>query len=186
MGWEMNRRKLLETATPIIEEIAEKRKTCGFAYLTPKDISQEIWCICLRALAKYNSKEGELRNYLNCCVSNGLKNLRRDRYYRLPPNNVDVGGDIQSRINLVNAIPLGGGDICQTNEYTLTGLSDWDPCSPLIEQEHVELVRSQLSPELQVTFDKVLDGESVSKSCLHGLLRAVNRVVKQHRDNKDA
>ena len=137
------------------------------------------------ALRYYSRSKGGLENYLNRCVSNGLKNLRRDRYYRIPRNNLDLTGETQSRINLVNALPLGGGDIRGPEESeSLCGLPSWDPAGAMVDQEQIELVKSKLTPKRQTDFARVLAGERIPKPRLDQLLRSVKRIVKGLKDGE--
>ena len=181
------RPKLLAEAKPIIEKIADAKKRNGkFAYFVGDDVFQEVWHICLRALARYDSTKGNLENYLNRCVSNGIKNLRRDRYYRLPPDNLDLTGETQTRINLINALPLGGGDIAKAGQVLCTTEPEWDPAQSLMDTEQIELVRSKLSPHRRADFERILAGERVPKPKFDLVIRAVKRIVRAQRDDENA
>jgi hypothetical protein len=56
---------ILDDAYPVIERLAKLRSANGsFAYYTSKDVYQEVWCMCLEALDRYDPEIGPIENYL--------------------------------------------------------------------------------------------------------------------------
>jgi len=79
----MDRNALYEKHYDTIEELAELNKNKTFIFFTEEDIMQEVRIICLSALEKFDEDKSSVRTYLSRCVSNRLKNLKRDKYFRL-------------------------------------------------------------------------------------------------------
>ncbi len=104
-------KKLLEQATPIINQIVKHKRRHKFAYFTREDISQEVWKLALQALRRYRPSRGPLEHYLRVAVNNRLRNLKRDRNFRPDPANPRRTRQIRTRIGLVNALPLGTRDV---------------------------------------------------------------------------
>lgn len=158
-----SKKQLLKEARPIIEAIAErKRRTGAFAYFQGDDIAQEVWCICLRAIEEYDATKGKLEHYLARCVENRLKNLRRDRYFRPPNDNLDKNGETRDRINIVNALPLGGGDIAEGGSALCSSMQRTQPHDVLMAQELREQIEARLPEEVLPDFQRMLDGDRLS------------------------
>ena len=79
----MDRNALYEKHYDTIEELAELNRNKTFIFFTEEDIMQEVRIICLKALEKFDEEKSSVRTYLSRCVSNQLKNLKRDKYFRL-------------------------------------------------------------------------------------------------------
>ena len=53
--------EILDEAYPIIERLAKSRSANGaFAYYGNNDVHQEIWCMCLEALDRYDPTIGPM------------------------------------------------------------------------------------------------------------------------------
>jgi hypothetical protein len=165
----MNKKELLKIATPIIKKIANHRKNSTFAYYEDKDIAQEIWVFCLEALQRFDANraqniptEDQIEHFLNCHVSNRLKNLMRDKYFR-PEKDPLQQRHSQVRINLINALPL---DFCGAdNDGTLLSgsCSSYDPISHLITEELKSHILAKLPDNLKESFQSLVNGNKVNK-----------------------
>lgn len=166
------KKQLLNEARPIIEAIAErKRRTGAFAYFQGDDIAQEVWLICLRAVGEYDSTKGKLENYLARCVENRLKNLRRDRYFRPPAGSIDKNGQTRDRINIVNALPLGYGDIVSKRNS--------QPDENMAAEELRGQIESRLHEEILPDFQRMLDGERVTGARAERVRDAVTAALEE-------
>lgn len=172
-------KELLEQARPIIESIAEsKKRTASFAYFTGDDIAQEVWCICLRAIDEYDATKGKLENYLRRCVENRLKNLRRDRYFRPPSENLDRNGETRDRINIVNALPLSGGDVGGHGPFSSESSRGLEPHAILAAKELRAQIASRLPEPVLGDFRRMLEGEKLTMGRVERVRAAVARVLE--------
>lgn len=170
---------LLEQARHIIERIALTRSKNGaFAYYQGTDIAQEVWTMCLDALANYKPSKGTLENFLNVHVANRLKNLRRDRYFR--PNKKSKTGRTRTRINLINAISLDGREAA--NNSRPLGSSGYapEPHEELAATELLAYLREGLSAECRRDLEIVLSGGKLPRDCLLLLRCEVTRLVEEY------
>lgn len=175
--------ELLEEATPTINKIAKvkKRNDC-FAYYTEDDIHQEVWILCLDALKRYKSTIAKLENFLNNHVTNRIKNLKRDKYFR-PDAEVSETGPARIRMNLVNALPIGDGDLIGYNGSLLSGSRmSIDPLKNLIADELSEYILSRLTSDLAISFYLVTHGNKLRKPMLEELQEAVANILKEKED----
>jgi len=175
--------ELLEEATPIINKIARvKKKNDCFAYYTEDDIHQEVWILCLDALKRYKSTIAKLENFLNNHVTNRIKNLKRDKYFR-PDAQVSETGPARTRMNLVNALPIGDGDLIENNGSLLSGSKmSIDPSKHLIADELSDYILNRLSPDLAISFYLVTHGNKLRKPMLEELQVAVRDILKEKKN----
>jgi len=170
---------LLDEAYPIIQRIATiRRKNGAFAYYTGDDVSQEVWLMCLDAVERYDPSIGPLENYLVSHVSNRLKNLKRDKYFR-PGSDVETSGHAHVRINLINALPLDSGNADSGGVVLGSSSIDADPLGRAICNETLEYLRSNLSGELLVAFDNLVSGNKVRKALIDSVRTEVARLLTE-------
>ena len=158
---------MVEMATPTINKIAGECKNSSFAYFTQDDIFQEVWRICLEALPKYDHSRNKLENFLRTCVSNRLRNLKRDKYFR-PDRGFDPTGrrGVNDRIGIVNAIPIG---ICNvSNKDNMLAASSQTSCPPdpkseLIAKDMETYIVDNLTGRKRENFLRLLNGEHLSQ-----------------------
>jgi DNA-directed RNA polymerase specialized sigma24 family protein len=162
-----------------VEKIAKIKRIQKFAYFTGNDIMQEVWVICLKALEHYKSQNGNLENYLNRCVNNRLKNLKRDRYFRLIPEGAPNAHHMQTRINLMNALPLGRGDINQNDRVLGSASASKDPSSRMVEMELNEFIEARLEGQMLKDFKKLRSGGKVLKDSSLILEEEVRQLIKE-------
>ncbi len=171
--------KLLAEASPIIEKIAARMRGQTFAYFEADDVAQEVRIICLRVLNKYNPQAGLLENYLQKCVTNRLKNLKRDRYFR--PTLGEANG-ARNRINIVNALPLGGGDIPPSLEGRPMGSASFgsDPLQNLVMAEMETYLNEHLAEEDRTDLERLRSGERLAGPRVDQLRGAVRAILEQY------
>ncbi len=174
---EKQRARLRKRAAPVIDKIVERCRAQPFAYFTEDDIRQEIHVICLSAIEHYCPSKGPLENYLQRCVTNRLKNLRRDKYFRPPRNNLDVNGETRDRINLVNALPLGGGDVPENGEATCSSYGRTSPDERAERNEQIALLEAELPENLLADFQRIRAGESLPAGRVQRVIAAARRIV---------
>lgn len=176
-------KRLINQATPIIEKIAKSRKTKDyFAYYTPEDIYQEVWLLCLEALPRYEKKLGELEHFLNKHISNRLKNLKRDKYFRIDNNTSKEL--LNTRINLVNAIPIGDNNLSGIRKIFISDDDNRDPIDYIIEKELKEYIYEKLSIEYRHLFKILINGQKINKNNLQKLRHEVLMILKEIEDNE--
>lgn len=176
------RQEILEDAYPIIQRLANNRSTNGaFAYYENSDVFQEVWALCLEALERYDPTIGPIENYLVRHVTNRLKNLRRDKYFR-PGSDISSSGLARVRMNLVNALPLDGGDVA--NQGMLLGSTpiNIDPVDHILCEETLDYIRERLSEELLESFNDLIGNNKVRSPLVEEIQQAVAAILSE-RDN---
>ena len=165
--------ELLKEAYPIIEKLSSSRSRNGaFAYYENKDVSQEIWCMCLEALANYDPSIGPIENFLVTHTTNRLKNLKRDKYFR--PGTDAVGSGLANiRINLVNALPINEDQVSFSPE----------PLGMIAHEETIEYIREKLPDELKESFDQLLGKNKINKVSLTQIRHLVLNILAEMNDH---
>lgn len=165
----------------MIQEIANQRKNShAFAHYTIEDIQQEIWVMCLDALSRYNPETGPLKHFLNSHVSNRLKNLKRDRYFR-PGHCIATSGAAKTRMNLVNALPLDHSDIPKQGFVFGGAEVEPDPHIQLIADETRDYITDRLPPDMKPIFFAILSGATIRKPIIDKF-RKIVVVILEERD----
>lgn len=79
----MTRAEMME----VIHKVAKNHRNKDFGYFTKEDIEQEVWLIALDRMGDFQPKRGtqkdekkSFEHWINCVVSNRLKNLYRNKY----------------------------------------------------------------------------------------------------------
>lgn len=153
--------EILDAAYPVIERLATSRSSNGaFAYYENGDVYQEIWRMCLEALKRYDPMIGPIENYLVRHVTNRLKNLKRDSYFR-PGFDASSSGLARTRMNLVNALPLGGGDIAEQGILLGSTPVNIDPIDYLLCNETLIYIRERLPEHLSESFEDLISNNHV-------------------------
>lgn len=167
----------MKQAESIIHKIAKSRKQKHkFAYFDPSDIYQEIWVLCLDALSRYRPECGELEHYLNSHVTNRLKNLKRDKYFRPDINNQHL---TQNRINLVNAIGIDNVKISEKTKFLVSSSPSPDPFLSLEAKDLEEIIIDSLPTSLVEHFKDLLTGKKIKKNILQEIRGWVSLILKE-------
>lgn len=177
--------KILNEAYPIIERLAKARSSRGaFAYYESSDIYQEVWRMCLQALERYDSKIGPIENYLVRHVTNRLKNLKRDNYFR-PGSDAVTSGLARTRINLVNALPLEGGDIAEQINLVSTSPMGAEPIDYIVCEETLIYIKEKLPDELQQPFEDLMGNNKLRCPVVQEIRQAVAEILSEREDNDE-
>ena len=176
------RKEILDEAYPIIENIAKSRSSRGsFAYYENCDVFQEVWSMCLEAMERYDPEIGPIENYLTRHVSNRIKNLKRDKYFR-PGFNISTSGMAKTRMNLVNALPIDGGDIAEQGTLLCSSPLGTDPVDHLLCTETLEYIREKLPENLSESFEALISNNKVRSPLLDDVRQKVAEILSD-RDN---
>ncbi len=175
-------KEILDDAYPIIERLAKSRSANGsFAYYENKDVYQEVWCMCLEALDRYNPLIGPIENYLVRHVTNRLKNLKRDKYFR-PGSDVSTSGLARTRMNLVNALPFGYGDIAEQGILLCSTSISVDPIYYILCDETLSYIRQRLPKNLNEPFEELIGNNNVRSPLVEEIKQKVAEILIE-RDN---
>jgi len=176
--------ELLHEAYPIIDRIAKSRSTNGaFAYYEKTDVYQEIWALCLEAMGRYNPDIGPIENYLVRHVTNRMKNLKRDKYFR-PGCDISSSGLAKTRMNLVNALSLG---VCETaNHGTLLGSSiiNVDPVKHILCDETLFYIRERLPQDLLGPFEDLVENNKIRSAVVSDLRHNIAEILAERDENE--
>jgi hypothetical protein len=138
---------------------------------------QEIYLLCLDALGRYDSSCGKLENYLNSHVTNRLKNLKRDKYFR-PEKKIEDQPLVQTRINLVNAISIDNISVSDKTKFLSSSSAEDDP-SLVIETKDLEKFLIDHMPlHLTQHFTDLLAGKKINKNILEEIRSCVSLILK--------
>ncbi|RLC89110.1 MAG: hypothetical protein DRJ03_00715 [Chloroflexi bacterium] len=170
---------ILDEAYPIIERLASSRSANGaFAYYENGDVSQEVWRMCLEALGRYNPEIGPIENYLVRHVTNRLKNLKRDNYFR-PGSDAPSSGLARTRMNLVNALPLGGGDTAEQGVLLGSTPVNIDPIDHLLCDETLAYIRERLPDDLSEPFEALIGNNRVRSPIVEEIRQKVAEILEE-------
>ncbi len=176
-------KKILDEANPIIERLAKSRSSNGaFAYYENADVYQEIWCMCLEALDRYDPQIGPIEHYLVRHVTNRIKNLKRDKYFR-PGSDVPTSGLARVRMNLVNALPLGGGDIAEGGVLLGSTAVNVDPIDYLLCDETLLYIRERLPEHLCQPFEELIWNNKVRRPVVEEIRESVAQILCKRNNN---
>jgi len=165
----------LEVIQKVIDRIAAKYK---FGYYEADDIRQESFLICLEALEKYDSSR-PLENFIARHLSNRLKTLRRNKYYR---QNVEEGTNHQklneSKKNLMDLKSLNYDDEVDPEIFdNMSYEVDFD--GMLSAKEALDKVMSELSPQMLNDFKRIANGVSVKHHKKAALYERVKEILNE-------
>lgn len=178
--------QILNEANPIIERLAKSRSIKGsFAYYEPQDVYQEIWSMCLEALDRYDPEIGPIENYIVCHVSNRLKNLKRDRYFR-PGSDVSTSGLARTRMNLVNALPLDNGDMPENGIPLCSTPPCVDPIEYLLCDETLSYIRQRLPVDLYEPFEDLIGNNKVRGPIAEEIGQKVAEILYERNDDVES
>lgn len=170
----------MKQAEPIIHKIAKSRKQKHkFAYFDSEDIYQEIYVLCLDALSRYKPENGILEHYLNSHVTNRLKNLKRDKYFRVV---LDDPSLTQKRINIVNAVGIDNVKISEKTKFLASSCPSPDPFLSLEAKDLEEIIVDSLPPHLVEHFNNLLMGKKIKKNILEEIRGWVIIILKEIND----
>lgn len=163
----------------MIQQIAHQRKNNNtFAHYTGDDIEQEIWVMCLDALCRYNPTVGPLEHFLNSHVTNRLKNLKRDKYFR-PGVCVATSGAAKTRMNLINALPLDSFDIPENGVVLGAASAEPSPIMQLIADETRDYIVDRLPPDMKPIFFSVMSGNKIRQPILDKFRKTVATILEE-------
>lgn len=177
------RQEILNEAYPIIERLATTRSANGaFAYYENNDVYQEIWGMCLDAMKRYDPAIGPIENYLVRHVTNRLNNLKRDNYFR-PGSDAPSSGLARTRMNLVNALSLGGGDIAEQGVLLGSTPVNVDPIDHLLCEETLTYIRERMSEDLIDAFEDLIGNNRVRSSVVEEIRQKVAEILCEKEDD---
>lgn len=171
--------KILNEASPIIERLAKSRSANGsFAYYESTDVYQEIWSMCLEALQRYDPNIGPIENYLVRHVTNRLKNLKRDKYFR-PGCDVATSGLARTRMNLVNALPFGVGEIAEQGTLLCSNSVSADPLENIICEETLIYIMERLPEYLCEAFEELIGNNKIRNPLISEIRQKVAEILTE-------
>lgn len=170
---------ILNEAYPIIERLAKSRSANGaFAYYENCDVYQEIWCMCLEALDRYDPQIGPIENYLVRHITNRMKNLKRDKYFR-PGSDISTSGLARVRMNLINALPLEGGDIAVQGVLLCSTAASVEPIEYILCDETLTYIREQLPDDLCEPFEELIGNNRIRSPLVEEVRQKVAEILNK-------
>jgi DNA-directed RNA polymerase specialized sigma24 family protein len=161
----------LEIIQKVIARISSKHK---FSYYEIEDIKQEAFIIACEALENYDSSR-PLENFIARHISNRLKTLRRNKYFR--QNTVE--GTRHHSLNeskkaLMDLVSLSddSGEIKHDISYEV----DFDKISTT---EALNKVLDNLSPQMRSDFMKLANGVTVKFHKKEALFKKVREILNE-------
>lgn len=176
-------KKILDEANPIIERLAKSRGANGaFAYYENKDVYQEVWCMCLEAMKRYDPEIGPIENYLVRHVTNRLKNLKRDKYFR-PGSDISSSGLARTRMNLVNALPLGPGDTTESGVLLCSSSISINPLEKMLCEETIVYICERLPEHLLDSFWELMGNNKMRSPLVEEVRQKIAEILSEREDD---
>jgi len=141
-----------------------------FGYYEVEDIKQESYIICLDAMKNYDNNR-PLENFLSKHLSNRLKDLKRNKYFRHNVQNESHARLNESKKNLVDL-----KQFCQIAEYDHP-LDESCLQEKISTEEALELVMDSISPSLRNDFLRMANGVAVSQSKKKNVIDAIKEIL---------
>lgn len=176
--------QILDEAQPIIERLAKSRSANGkFAYYENQDVYQEVWCMCLEALGRYDPEKAPLENFLVSHVTNRLKNLKRDKYFR-PGSDIPTSGLARTRMNLINALPLNSDDMVEQGVLLCSTSISVNPADYSLCDETLSYIEQQLPEDLLAPFYDLINNNDVRGSIVEEVRQKVAEILIERNGNE--
>lgn len=173
---------ILNDAYPIIERLAMSRSTNGaFAHYEKNDVYQEIWGMCLEAMKRYDPQIGPIENYLVRHITNRLKNLKRDNYFR-PGSDISSSGFARTQMNLINALPLGDDNIAEHGILLCSTPINIDPIEYILCDETLEYIRQRLPDDLCELFEELINNNKIRSPLIEEIRQKVAEILNERED----
>ena len=141
-----------------------------FGYYEVDDIKQESYIICLDAMKNYDNNR-PLENFLSKHLSNRLKDLKRNKYFRHNVINESHAKLNESKKNLMDL-----KQFCQIAEYDHP-LDDFPFEEKLSTEEALELVMESIPPSLRNDFLRMANGVSIQSNKRKNVIDAIKEIL---------
>jgi len=141
-----------------------------FGYYELDDIKQESYIICLDAMKNYDNNR-PLENFLSKHLSNRLKDLKRNKYFRH-----NVQNDSHARLNEAKKNLMDLRQFCQIAEYDHP-LDESHLEDKISTEEALELVMDSIAPSLRNDFLRMANGVSISPTKRKNVTEAIKEIL---------
>jgi DNA-directed RNA polymerase specialized sigma24 family protein len=141
-----------------------------FGYYQLEDIKQESYIICFDALKNYDNNR-PLENFLSKHLSNRLKDLKRNKYFRH-----NVANDNHAKLNEAKKNLMDLKQFCQIAEYDHP-LEETDLEEKLSTSEALEEVMERMGPSLRNDFLRMSHGVSITQSRKKAVIDKVREIL---------
>lgn len=150
----------------VINRVAPRYK---FGYHQVDDIKQEAYLICLEALDRYDQSR-PLENFIARHVSNRLKTLRRNKYFRQ-----NVQEREKSKHHQLNETKRNLVDLRSLEDVNIGYMEDFG--EKLSSLEALEILMDQLSPSMRNDFLRLANGVNIKFYRKHALFNKVKEIL---------
>jgi DNA-directed RNA polymerase specialized sigma24 family protein len=153
--------------TKVIDRTAPKYV---FGFYELEDIKQESYIICLNALENYDNNR-PLENFLSKHLSNRLKDLKRNKYFRH-----NTANENHQKLHAVKKNLMDLKQFCQIAEY------DHPFEDPLLEEkltsgEALELVMDKIGPSLRNDFLRMANDVTIPQHKKQAVINKVKEIL---------
>lgn len=148
----------------VIDRIAPKYT---FGFYEVEDVKQEAFIICAEALERYDEKR-PLENFISKHLSNRLKTLKRDKYFR--NNHTTTLNDAKKML-----MDLGKSLKDSLHPYYIEDMEE-----KLSTQEALELVMEKLSPSMRNDFLRIANGVSIQSHKKTSLFEKIREILGEN------
>jgi len=166
----MNQQVTMEQMQIIEKVIDRTASKYTFGYYEVDDIKQESYIICLDAMKNYDNNR-PLENFLSKHLSNRLKDLKRNKYFRH-----NVVNESHVKLNEAKRNLMDLRQFCQIAEYDHP-LEDSFIEEKLSTQEALDLVMDSIAPSLRNDSLRMANGVSISASKRKNVIEAIKEVL---------
>jgi DNA-directed RNA polymerase specialized sigma24 family protein len=141
-----------------------------FGYYELEDIKQESYIICLDAMKNYDNNR-PLENFLSKHLSNRLKDLKRNKYFRH-----NVKNESHAKLNEAKKNLMDLKQFCQIAEYDHP-LDEFPLEEKLSTEEALELVMDSIAPSLRNDFLRMANGVSIPPNRRKNVIDAIKEIL---------
>lgn len=152
----------------VINRVAPRYK---FGFHQVEDIKQEAYLICLEALDRYDQSR-PLENFIARHVSNRLKTLRRNKYYRQ-----NVQEREKSKHHKLNETKRNLVDLRSLGDEPLNIGYIEDFGEKLSSVEAIDLLMEKLSPSMRNDFLRLANGVNIKFYRKNALFNKVKEIL---------
>lgn len=166
----------------VIEEVAHSlSKVFKFGYYSEEDIQQEAAVFAIQGLNHYDPSRGTtLKTFLTTHVKNRLINLKRDKFSRPIPKDIDtdrlVEWEQRNALKRSLAEPL---DISDNRSQAESSVND-SPVDSLAKQEAIRLINKYLPAELRSDYRRMLDDMKIPKHRRTKIYNIIKEILAEH------
>lgn len=167
---------VLEVIDNVVNSLASQ---FTFGYFDLDDIKQEGRVIAIKALIKFNPNKGAtLKTFLYTEVWNKLYNLRRNKFFRPQPKDIDEKTlEVWLRRNTAKRSLMESSNIeeCEYSSHKQTNFID-----DIQNEELLKIIDNYLPIEYRSDYLKLISNSKLPKHRRSKIVRLIKEIISEH------